>query len=199
MFWDRVAWAYDIFANIMNRQTNRRLCTVVGDLISPEDTVLECACGTGLLSGVISKKCKHLTATDYSMSMLKKSMKKYASQSNITFSLANVLQLVYADESFDAVVAANVIHLLDDPFKALDELFRVCKSGGQIIIPTYLGQTKEGKDNSTSAVIVKTGVQFKRKFTMATYQQFFADAGYTDVRYTLCEGKLPCAVAVLTQ
>ena len=29
------------------------------------------------------------------------------------------------------------------------------------------------------------------------YRQFFADAGYPDAEYTLCEGRIPCAVAVL--
>ena len=38
---------------------------------------------------------------------------------------------------------------------------------------------------------------FKRAFTLASYQQFFADAGYTHVSYTLCEGRVPCAVAII--
>lgn len=33
-------------------------------------------------------------------------------------------------------MAANVIHLLDEPLKALVELNRVCKDGGMIILPT---------------------------------------------------------------
>ena len=45
-----------------------------------------------------------------------------------------------ADGQFDKVIAANVIHLLDEPFKALAELDRVCKPGGQIIIPTYINR-----------------------------------------------------------
>ena len=40
-------------------------------------------------------------------------------------------------------------------------------------------------------------MDFKRKFTPDTYRQFFADAGYPDAEYTLCEGRIPCAVAVL--
>lgn len=47
MFWDNVAWLYDIFADGINRKANRALCAAVGELISPADDVLECACGTG--------------------------------------------------------------------------------------------------------------------------------------------------------
>ena len=46
MFWDNVAWLYDIFADGINRKANRALCAAVGELISPADDVLECACGT---------------------------------------------------------------------------------------------------------------------------------------------------------
>ena len=71
MFWDNIAWIYDIFADGINRKANRKLCKVVAGLISPTDDVLECACGTGLLSGVIAKRCKSLTATDFSAKMLR--------------------------------------------------------------------------------------------------------------------------------
>ena len=53
MFWDNVAWIYDLFANVVNRRANQALCREVEGLIEPNDDVLECACGTGLLSGVI--------------------------------------------------------------------------------------------------------------------------------------------------
>ena len=53
---------------------------------------------------------------------------------------ADILHLDYPDESFDKVIAANVIHLLDEPLKALSELDRVCRKGGSIIIPTYMNR-----------------------------------------------------------
>lgn len=65
MFWDNVACVYDVFANVVNRRANRALCAAVEKLILPGDEVLECACGTGLLSGVIAGKCKSLVATDF--------------------------------------------------------------------------------------------------------------------------------------
>ena len=43
------------------------------------------------------------------------------------------MRLEFPDESFDAVVAANVIHLLDELRKALGKLDRVCRRGGRII------------------------------------------------------------------
>ena len=197
MFWDNVAWIYDLFANGINRRANRALCAAVERLIRPGDEVLECACGTGLLTGVIAGKCRHITATDFSEKMLKRAAKKYSQCSNVTLEPGNILQLRYPDESFDAVVAANVIHLLDEPYKALHELDRVCRRGGRIIIPTYMNQTDTGADNRVSDAIGRAGANFKRAFTLTTYKRFFAGAGYADADYTLCEGRIPCAVAVL--
>ena len=48
------------------------LCAAVAALIRPEDEVLECACGTGLLSGVIAGRCRSLIATDFSENMLRR-------------------------------------------------------------------------------------------------------------------------------
>lgn len=119
MFWDNVAGVYDIFANIINRKTHEGLRTKVAEEVSKENVVLECACGTGLLSGVIAEKCKNLVATDLSVKMLKKASKKHRAYTNIEFREGNILQIEYPDGKFDVVVAANVIHLLDEPYKAL--------------------------------------------------------------------------------
>ena len=197
MFWDNVAWIYDVFANVINRKANKALCAEVEKLISSSDNVLECACGTGLLTGVIAPRCQSLVATDFSAKMLKRAEKKCKKYGNVRLEQANILQLSYRDGRFDAVVAANVIHLLDEPYRALHELERVCKPGGKIIIPTYMNQTDKGKTNSVSDAIGKAGADFKREFTLDTYKQFFAAVGYTDARYILCAGKIPCAVAIL--
>lgn len=199
MFWDNVAWIYDLFANVVNRRANQALCAAVEELIEPTDDVLECACGTGLLSGVIAKKCKSLIATDFSANMLKRARKKYARLGNVTFARANILNLRYPSNRFDAVVAANVIHLLDEPMWALHEMNRVCRPGGRIIIPTYMNQTDRGTTNGVSGAISRAGADFKREFTFETYKQFFAMAGYVNARYMLCRGRIPCAVAVLVK
>ena len=66
MFWDQVAGVYDVFVNVINRKTHKKLRQIVSALIEPGDDVLECACGTGLLSAVIAQKSGRLTATDFS-------------------------------------------------------------------------------------------------------------------------------------
>ena len=197
MFWDRVAWVYDIFADGINRKANRALCAAAAGWLRPEDEVLECACGTGLLTGVMAPRCRSLVATDFSARMLRQARKKYGSFGNLRFAQADILRLPFPDESFDVVVAANVIHLLDQPLRALGELDRVCRPGGRIILPTYMNETERGTTNPVSGAIGRAGADFKREFTLESYRQFLSDAGYPDADYTLCRGRIPCAVAVL--
>ena len=199
MFWDRVAGVYDVFVNVINGKTHKALRRIVADCIEPEDTVLECACGTGLLSTVIAEKCKYLTATDFAPKMLQRAEKNCAAFDNVLFWQANILSLDFPDDTFDKVVAGNVIHLLDEPMKALNELDRVCRPGGMLIIPTYMNKTQKGETSSFASVVGKAGADFKRQFTVESYKQFFLDAGYDDVKISLADGRIPCAVAVMTK
>ena len=90
-----------------------------------------------------------------------------------------------------------MIHLLDEPLKALAELDRVCRPGGTLIIPTYMNRDRRGRTSGFAKTVGKAGADFKRQFTVESYRQFFLDAGYRDVRITLAEGRIPCAVAVM--
>lgn len=180
MFWDRVAGVYDLFANHINRRANEALCAAVAEEIRPEDEVLECACGT-----------------DLSERMLQVARRKLGSRPNLTFRQGDILHIDFPDESFDAVVAANVIHLLKEPERALAELDRVCRKGGRILLPTYMNRTESGGSNLVSGAIGRAGADFQWAFTPESYQDFLAAAGYPDVRCTLCQGRIPCAVAVI--
>lgn len=199
MFWDRIAHFYDLFENVYNGKVYKGIGNTVAKTIESTDCVLECACGTGAISKAIAAKCQTLIATDYSYKMLKKAKKKLKKLDNVEFAWADITNLDYDDCSFDKVVAGNVIHLLDDPFCALKELERVCRVGGQLIIPTYVNMEKKGKPNFLVRTLDKAGARFKQQFTYQSYQEFFEKAGYTNVRFDIVEGKMPCAIAFVTK
>lgn len=197
MFWDRAANFYHLFANVYNRKVNKQLVFEVSKLIEENDTVLECACGTGMITKGIASVCNELIATDYSIGMLKQAKKNCGYFTNITFEQVNIMNLEYHDESFEKVVAGNVIHLLDVPYKALDELLRVCKKDGKVIIPTYTSNENKRKSQIAIIALEKLGVKFKKKFDFESYQEFYDKAGYRDVEYLLIEGKIPCVIAII--
>lgn len=198
MFWDHAAVVYDLFADIYNRKVHEELKRIVASELSGKEEVLECACGTGMLSTVIASRCSHLTATDFSENMLARTRKKCSGFTNVKVVFADILALDFADEAFDVVIAANVIHLLDDPVKALRELDRVCRPGGKLIIPTYMNREADGASRF-SAMLKKAGVNFKQVFHLAAYRQLIQNAGYRNAVFHMIEGRVPCAVAVITK
>ncbi len=74
MFWDKVAGVYELF-DIYNGKVNRQLCIEVADMMESSDRVLECACGTGMITKHIAGRCGEVVATDFSIGMLKRTRK----------------------------------------------------------------------------------------------------------------------------
>ena len=192
MFWTNISGIYDLIENFYNGKANARTTDYVASLMSREDRVLECACGTGMFSVKIAPRAESLTATDFSSGMLKRTAKKCKDMTNVRTESADITALKYEDNSFDKAVAANVIHLLDDPRKAIDELRRVVKPGGLIIIPTYIhfGESLAAK------IFNKAGAGFKRYFDVYSYPEFFKEMGIANAEFHVCEGRMACDVAV---
>lgn len=95
------------------------------------------------------------------------------------------------------VAAGNVLHLLDEPRAALVELGRVCKDGGMVVIPTYLGRRDDGSVRGLSALLGCIGVKFGRQLDLGSYCSLLQAAGYGEVHVELIEGRLPCALGTI--
>ena len=192
MFWSRIAGVYDLIETIYNGKANARTTDYVASLMDKEDKVLECACGTGMFSVKIAPRVKSLVATDFAVGMLRKTRRKCRSMDNIIIEHGDITHLKYENNSFDKVVAANVIHLLDDPNIALDELRRVVKPGGTIIIPTYI----HFGDSKAAKLFNKAGANFQRHFDADSYPKFFKEMGIDNAKFNICDGRMACDVAV---
>lgn len=197
-YWDSVSGVYDIFERVYNKRCYDGTGERVAEEIDEGDNVLECACGTGSISVFLAKKCRRLVATDLSSGMMRQAEKKCRAFGNTRFCKADITELRCRDEVFDKVVAGNVIHLLDEPKKAIDELLRVCKRGGKVIIPTYINMGRDGSEWLIKLIDI-AGANFARQFDMESYKKFFADCGYENVRFDVVEGRMPCALAVITK
>ena len=198
MFWDKISPLYDLFEQVYNGKVYRGTGEKVAEFIEPNDTVLECACGTGAISIYIAQRCRRLIATDLAAGMLRQAAKRCRKFENVVFRRADITALKCKDNRFDKVVAGNVIHLLPNPEQALHELERVVKPGGRIIIPTYINMSK-GTGTAAVKFITLLGADFKRQFDLESYKQFFADMGYANVEYHVVDGRMPCAIAVITK
>ena len=197
MIWDRVAPLYDLAVSTLNRRVYDGTGSAVARLIRPGDTVLECACGTGAIASAIAPACARVVATDFSEGMLKQARKKLARFPHVVVEQADITDLHYADDSFDAVVAGNVIHLLPEPGDALKELKRVVRPGGTIIVPTYVIPKKRAHTIFLK-LISRCGIHFQEHFDPASYRAFFERMGCVGVTYRVVRGRIPCMIASFT-
>ncbi|MDR0507245.1 MAG: class I SAM-dependent methyltransferase, partial [Dysgonamonadaceae bacterium] len=119
-FWDFVAPIYD-FAQ---KSGFAELLEIIKKQIPENATVLECAAGTGEISIAVADRAAKVVCTDTSAKMLVVARKKIAKRSikNIEISLCDIYQTGFADNTFDIVIASQVLHLLAEPQKAAAEL-----------------------------------------------------------------------------
>lgn len=197
MIWDKLSPFYDFFETVYNGKCYKRIAEKIKAYVTEDDNVLECACGTGLLTLPMAQTCKKLIATDVSVGMLRQAKKKVAKYSNTKVGKASILELPFKEGEFDVVVAANVIHLLDEPEKAISELKRVCKPTGRIILPVYINSEKKNAVIAAKLLSV-FGVKFKRQFSLASYREFIASHNISQVEYSVVDGRMPCAFAIIT-
>ena len=198
MFWDKISPLYDLFENVYNYKVYSGTGKKVAEFIDTTDVVLECACGTGAITVCIAGKCRKLIATDFASGMLKQTARKCRKFNNVNIKKADITNIKCGNDRFDKVVAGNVIHLLPDPGKALAELERVVKPGGKIIIPTYINMSKKSAGLAVKFVEF-LGADFKKQFDFDSYKSFFTDMGYDKAEYHIVDGRMPCAIAVITK
>jgi len=107
--------------------------------VRPGDRVLDCATGTGDLAIAFRKAVGsegHVTGTDFVPEMLELARTK---ADNVTFEVADVTRLPYADASFDVSSISFGIRNVAEPRKGIGEMARVVRSGGRVIV-LELGQ-----------------------------------------------------------
>ncbi len=106
--------------------------------IQPGDKILDVGVGTGLTLQCYPRDCQ-VTGIDLSPSMLKKAYKKKIKHGldHVTLMEMDACNLTFDDDEFDHVVAAFVLTVVPDPVKALQEIKRVCKKGGILVLVNH--------------------------------------------------------------
>ena len=197
-FWDRVAGLYDLF-EWSNRKVNAAARARVGELVPAGACVLDCAAGTGEFSLAVAKRAGSVLCTDQSEAMLARARKKVRKRglSNVSFARRDITALPDPDGSYDAVIAANVLHLLPNPEIAVRELWRVTAFGGRLILPTYL----QGKAGTAYGAMIKiyqgVGFHYEHAFTPETYREFLERLKLAPVALEVIPGGVPEGIGIL--
>lgn len=108
------------------------------------DLVLDVGTGTGVIAHAIAPLVKEVIGLDISQDMLKHSNW----QDNKYFIRRDIKSKIFADHVFDKVTARMVFHhILTDTQTAMDECYRLLKSGGKFIISEGVPPRPEVKED----------------------------------------------------
>ena len=130
---DEVARHYDRTNSVLSVGNSRRwrLATVHAVAAKPGERILDIAAGTGTSSAALAKSGADVVAVDFSKGMIDVGRRKHPS---ISFVEADASKLPFAAGEFDAVTISFGLRNIEDPKKALAEMYRVTKPGGRLVV-----------------------------------------------------------------
>jgi len=141
-----VVWFYDIWSRLTESKAAQQVLNFAK--IKEGDTVLEVACGTGIVFKEIVKQNKTGTnvGIDLSPHMLAKAQKRMQKVKNENYELkeGDVLNLNFKVNTFDLVINNFMIDLMPaDTFNTIAQSFyMVLKPNGRLVISTFSFGTK---------------------------------------------------------
>jgi demethylmenaquinone methyltransferase / 2-methoxy-6-polyprenyl-1,4-benzoquinol methylase len=101
--------------------------------IAPQkgERVLDIAAGTGTSSAAIARTGAEVVAVDFSPGMIEVGRSRHP---DIEFIEADATSLPFSANEFDAVTISFGLRNIENPRKALKEMYRVLKPGGRLVI-----------------------------------------------------------------
>jgi ubiquinone/menaquinone biosynthesis C-methylase UbiE len=190
-FWDYYAGLYDFEINRFSGKAYSVMYRLMAEALTSDMDILEVATGTGLIAVNIAAHVSHIEAIDFSPKMIEKAKKKKAS-GNIRFSVGDATELAFEDNSFDAVIISNALHIMPEPAKILFNISRVLKSNGLLIAPTYShGHLHESTWNLTAKILKLIGFETYSKWTPEEYISFIGQNGFQVERWQVLSAAFP--------
>ena len=199
-FWNSFSAKYDRFINRTLGPTYRQLYKMLKTDISGSDKVLEVATGTGLLAFEICRYVNSIIAIDIAPEMIRIAMHKLQVNKieNIEFQIGDSCSLEFEDNSFEVVIASNVLHLLFNAEKSLSEIHRVLKNGGIAILPTFC-HAENIQSRIISGFMSLFGFKARNKWSVKSYTTFIENNGFIITKAEVIPGKIPLMYCLVKQ
>jgi len=136
-FWNKLADKYSR-QPVSDEAAYEKKLEVTRKYFQPDMEVLEIGCGTGTTAIAHAPFVGHIRATDLSTRMVEiaKDKAKAAGIDNVTFEALSVDALDVPGASIDAVMAHNILHLLEDKERAIADIHNMLKPGGVFVTST---------------------------------------------------------------
>lgn len=111
--------------------------------------LLDLGCGPGIVTAAMAPDVREAVAYDLTPEMLDKAKHRCqeAGLKNVRFELGSAEHLPFPDESFDSVVTRLTIHHFLDPHPVMNEVVRVTRRGGKVVVADVV--SSEDEEEST--------------------------------------------------
>lgn len=170
---------------------------LASDAVRGKEKVLEVAAGTGIITSAIAQTSDSVVATDYAVAMVEALEQRVqdAGLKNVTCKQADIYALPFSAGEFDAVVAANVFHLVPDLPAALRALRKVAAPGATLVAPTFChDETKSSW--LVSRLLALSGFPGHRRFTAQSLCDALEQNGVRVAQFELLPGIIPVGFVV---
>lgn len=166
-----VAKNYDAYYQTeLGREVDRIEKEMISELIAdlPRASLLDLGCGTGHWSGYFEKEGFSVTGVDASEAML-----RYAEQRELAADLlkAPAEALPFAGGSFDAIATIAMLEFVDSREKVVQEMYRVLKPGGHLIVGALNLDSAIGKNQKMDPVFEHANL-FREEELSGAFQPF---------------------------
>lgn len=136
-FWDKASSNYDKteerfeFIHSKSRDNTKKHLKI-------SDIVLDYGCGTGTTACEIANHVKQIQAIDISSKMIEISKAKATESKveNVDFEQGDIFDEKYKTESFDVILAFNMLHTVPDPQSVVRRIHELLKPDGLFISVT---------------------------------------------------------------
>jgi ubiquinone/menaquinone biosynthesis C-methylase UbiE len=108
---------------------------VISKIPKNANSILDVGCGNGWVAKEFLPKGKQVFSLDISVTNPDKAKKLYPNEKHFGVA-ADSFHLPFSNDSFDCVIASEIIEHVFDPEEFIKELFRVVKKGGDLTITT---------------------------------------------------------------
>ncbi len=124
---DKIADKYDSISGFLSLGIIKNWQKRLSSIVKKKGVVLDLACGTGDVAGLVEKNSLFVVGLDYSLKMLKVAKKKYPT---IPFVRGDALKLPFPNNCFDYVLVSLALRHFEKNRETLEEILRVLKPGG---------------------------------------------------------------------
>ncbi len=155
----------------------------------PRDTLLDVACGGGIVVSAFAPHVKHATGIDMTPAMLDRA-RQHAAESgvaNVSWDRGDVTALPYADGAFDIVVTRFSMHHFLEPVGVMREMARVCAPGGRVVVVDMYASDDPAKAAEWNRAETLRDPSHVRCMTLDELKGLFGSAGLPPPRATFYE------------